>query len=59
MIALLKFHSGVQEIFAVALLPRRFPDLINDDDNLLENSFVVPNECLAEVAATVRTMGPV
>jgi len=57
-IALLKFESGVQEVFAVALLPRRFPDLINDDANLLENSFVVPTECLGEVAATVRAAGP-
>jgi len=57
-IALLKFESGVQEIFAVAVLPRRFPDLINDDETLLENSFVVPAECLGEVAATVRASGP-
>src|SRR5262249_22868683 len=28
-VALLKFTSGVQEVFAVAVLPRRFPDLIN------------------------------
>ncbi len=56
-IALLKFESGVQEIFAVALLPRRFPDLINDDEKLLESSFVVPTECLGEVAATVRASG--
>jgi uncharacterized protein (TIGR03032 family) len=53
-VALLKFTSGVQEVFAVALLPRRFPDLINDDDKVLESSFVVPSECLGEVAATVR-----
>jgi uncharacterized protein (TIGR03032 family) len=53
-IALLKFQSGVREIFAVAVLPRRFPDLINEDDKLLENSFVVPTECLGEVAAPVR-----
>jgi uncharacterized protein (TIGR03032 family) len=57
-VALLKFTSGVQEVFAVALLPRRFPDLINDDAKLLESSFVVPTECLGEVAATVRTSGP-
>ncbi len=56
-IALLKFTSGVQEVFAVALLPRRFPDLINDEDKLLESSFVVPTECLGEVAATVRAAG--
>jgi uncharacterized protein (TIGR03032 family) len=57
-IALLKFTSGVEEIFAVAALPRRFPDLINDDEKLLEDSFVVPSECLDEVAATVRGSGP-
>jgi hypothetical protein len=43
-VALLKFTSGVQEVFAVAVLPRRFPDLINDDEKLLESSFVVPTE---------------
>jgi hypothetical protein len=53
-VALLKFTSGVQEVFAVVLLPRRFPDLINDDERLLESSFVVPTECLGEVAASVR-----
>jgi uncharacterized protein (TIGR03032 family) len=57
-IALLKFESGVQEVFSVAVLPRRFPDLINDDEKLLESSFVVPTECLSEVAATVRTSVP-
>src|SRR5262249_5521999 len=58
-VALLKFTSGVQEVFAVAVLPRRFPDLINDDEKVLESSFVVPTECLGEVAATVRASGPV
>jgi hypothetical protein len=38
----------------VALLPRRFPDLIDEDEKLLESSFVVPTESLGEVAATVR-----
>ena len=56
-VALLKFTSGVQEVFAVALLPRRFPDLINEE-KLLESSFVVPTECLGDVAATVRVLGP-
>jgi uncharacterized protein (TIGR03032 family) len=53
-VALLRFETGVQEVFAVTLLGRRFPDLINDDANLLENSFVVPTACLDDVAATVR-----
>jgi len=58
-VALLKFESGVQEIFTVALLPRRFPDLINDDEPLLESSFVVPTEFLDEVATTVRVSASV
>ena len=53
-VGLLKFESGVQEIFAVAVLPRRFPELINEDEKLLEGSFVIPTEYLGEVAATVR-----
>jgi uncharacterized protein (TIGR03032 family) len=57
-IALLKFTTGVQEVFAVALVPWRFPDLINDDEPLLESSFVVPTEFLDQVAPTVRGSGP-
>jgi hypothetical protein len=43
----------------VAVLTRRFPDLLNDDEKLLESSFVVPTECLGEVAASVRASPPV
>jgi uncharacterized protein (TIGR03032 family) len=57
-VALLRFDTTVQEVFAVTVLPGRlYPDLINDDAKLLENSFVVPTECLGEVAATVRVSG--
>jgi uncharacterized protein (TIGR03032 family) len=53
--ALLRFETGVQEIFAVAVLPgRRYPDLINEDGTLLENSFVVPDEALGDVPAALR-----
>ncbi len=45
----------MQEVFAVTVLPRRqFPELINDDEKLLENSFVVPDEALADVPASMR-----
>jgi uncharacterized protein (TIGR03032 family) len=57
-VALLKFTSGVQEVFAVAPLPSRFPDLINDDEKLLESAFVVPTEYLGEVAPSVRAAAP-
>jgi uncharacterized protein (TIGR03032 family) len=56
MVALLKFESGVQEIFAVSVLLRHYPDLINDDETLLENSYVVPTHCLDDVADTVRVV---
>ena len=60
MVALLRFETAVQEVFAVTVLPgRRYPELINDDMTLLESSFVVPTECLDEVAATVRASATV
>src|SRR4051795_9239786 len=50
-VALLRFETAVQEVFAVTVLPgRRYPDLINDDEKLLENSFVVPDAALADVS---------
>ena len=54
-IALLRFEEGVQEVFAVQVLPgRRYPELVNDDAKLLENSFVVPDAALADVPAALR-----
>jgi Domain of unknown function (DUF4915) len=54
-VALLRFETSVQEVFAVTvLLGRRYPDLINDDDTLLENSFVVPDAALADVTEALR-----
>ena len=54
-VALLRFDTTVQEIFAVAVLPhRRWPELINHDESLLENSFVVPDAALADVPAALR-----
>jgi hypothetical protein len=52
---LLRFTSGVQEVFAVTDLPgRRYPELIVDDESLLENSFTVPDAALADVPASLR-----
>jgi uncharacterized protein (TIGR03032 family) len=58
-VGLLRFEDAVQEVFAVAVLPHRFPELINDDEALLANSFVVPTESLPDVAETVRARPPV
>jgi len=49
-VALLKFEEALQEIFAVQVLPGiRFPDVINDNDALIADSFVLPDEALAHV----------
>lgn len=54
-LAFLKFEEAVQEIFAVALLPGiRFPDLINDDAELVGSSFVLPDAALRDVPAELR-----
>jgi uncharacterized protein (TIGR03032 family) len=54
-VGLLRFETAVQEVFAVTVLPgRRYPDLINDDEKLLENSFMVPDAALADVPAPLR-----
>jgi uncharacterized protein (TIGR03032 family) len=54
-VALLRFETAVQEVFAVtALHGRRYPELINDDENLLGNSFVVPDASLADVSPLLR-----
>jgi uncharacterized protein (TIGR03032 family) len=55
-VAFLKFEDAVQEIFAVALLPgQRFPDLINDNAEIVGSSFVLPDEALRDVPAELRS----
>jgi uncharacterized protein (TIGR03032 family) len=54
-VALLRFETSVQDVFAVTVLAgRRYPELINDDEKLLQNSFVVPDAALVDVPATLR-----
>ncbi len=50
-VAFLRFEAGVQEVFAVQALPGvRFPDLLNEEkDEMIANSFVLPDEALADV----------
>ena len=46
----LRFEAGVQEIFAVQVLPgMRFPEILEWDDERLAHSYVLPDEALAEV----------
>jgi uncharacterized protein (TIGR03032 family) len=52
-VAFLRFEAGVQEIFAVQVLPGlRFPELLNDQsEGRVANSFVLPDDALAETNA--------
>jgi uncharacterized protein (TIGR03032 family) len=57
-IAFLKFEDAVQEVFAVSFLAGiRFPDLINDNAELVGSSFVLPDEALRDVPAEMRAPG--
>jgi uncharacterized protein (TIGR03032 family) len=50
-----RFEEGVQEIFAVEVLPgMSFPDLINHDPEILGRSFVLGDDALAEVPPSLR-----
>ncbi len=52
-VAFLRFEAGVQEIFAVQVLPGiRFPEVIDWDETLLGSSFVLPDEALAQLVIT-------
>ncbi|MEO1069698.1 MAG: TIGR03032 family protein, partial [Cyanobacteria bacterium J06638_6] len=49
-IAFLQFEDAVQEIFAVqVLVGTRFPELLIDNDGLVDSAYVLPDEALAEV----------
>ncbi len=48
-LAFLRFEQGVQEIFAVQVLPARFPEMLEWGDEKLKNSYVVPDHALQDV----------
>lgn len=49
-VAWVKFEDAVQEIFAVEVVtPATFPDLVNDNREVIAGSFVLPDEMLAEM----------
>jgi len=50
-VACVVFTGSVQEVFAVQVVPHRFPVLLDMDDPLLRNSYSLPDAALAEVAA--------
>jgi uncharacterized protein (TIGR03032 family) len=57
-VAFLRFDAGVQEVFAVQVLPDiRYPEILTEgvNDDILSNAFVLPDESLADVQ---RPAGP-
>jgi len=49
-VGFLRFEAGVQETFAVQVLPNtRFPELLEWNDARLAHSYVLPDKALAEV----------
>lgn len=54
-IAFVKFEDAVQEIFSVQVLTNsRFPDLVNDNADVIAGTFVLPDESLADVPQHLR-----
>ncbi len=45
-VAFLRFTGSVQEVFSVQLLPVNFPELINEDHELLAGAFYLPPEAV-------------
>ena len=48
----LAFESGVQEIFAVQVLPWKFPAILDMGDPLVKTSYSIPDDALKDVAET-------
>jgi uncharacterized protein (TIGR03032 family) len=43
------FEDAVQEIFAVELLPHRFPDILEPNDDLVASAYALPDDALEHV----------
>jgi hypothetical protein len=54
-VAYVKFEDAVQEIFAVEVVPHRFPELVNEEKELLNGSFELPDDVLARVPREMRS----
>ncbi len=51
-----KFEQGVEEIFAVEVLPgMNYPDLVNDDAEFIGTTFTLPDVALSEVPSKWRS----
>ncbi|HKB05522.1 MAG TPA: TIGR03032 family protein [Gemmataceae bacterium] len=51
-VAFLRFESGVQEVFAVQVLPAlRYPEILTDESEVVASAFLLPDATLADVPA--------
>ncbi len=53
-VGFVKFEDAVQELFAVEVVPARYPELVNEDRELLAGSFELPDAALGEVPPELR-----
>ncbi len=53
-VAFLRFEEGVQEIFAVKILPARYPEMMEWGDKKLMTSYVIPDEALRDVPVQLQ-----
>jgi uncharacterized protein (TIGR03032 family) len=54
-VAFVKFEEAVQEIFAVQVVPGlRFPEVVNDNKDIISGSYVLPDEALELVPAHLK-----
>ena len=54
-VGFLRFEEGVQEIFAVQVLPNiHFPEMLEWNDDRIKNSYVLPDDALAEVPEEMK-----
>ena len=54
-----EFEDALQEIFSVKILSEtRFPDVINDKNEVVMHSYVLPDDAISEVPADLRQIEP-
>ena len=54
-VGFLRFEAGVQEIFAVQVLRgMRFPELLEWNDERLADSYVLPDDAMADVVLSIE-----
>ncbi len=54
-VGFVKFEDAVQEIFAVEIIPARYPEVVNEDRALISGSFELPDDAIADVPPELRS----